>query len=96
MKDMKYIPRNVMRQHSNFENIRSVGGSEMIHDVYVRDPKSNVFWFCGKVARVSGTTPPLTMNCSALTVESKRVVNMVKEESPHNTPPQIIDDGSFI
>lgn len=53
--DMKYIPRNVVRQHTNFCDIREAGGVQMTNDVYVRDPtdSSNTFWFVGKVARVS-------------------------------------------
>jgi hypothetical protein len=50
---MKYIPRNVARQNSNFCDIRDAGGVEMTNDVYVRDPPSEVFWFVGKVARIS-------------------------------------------
>jgi hypothetical protein len=51
---MRYIPRNVIRQNQNFVAIREAGGQEMTSDLYARDPSSSVFWFCGKVARVSG------------------------------------------
>jgi hypothetical protein len=51
--DMKYVERNVMRQHQNFVAIREAGGKEMTNDVYVREPSSGIFWFAGKVARVS-------------------------------------------
>ena len=51
--DMKYIPRNVMRQHQNFVAIRQAGGQELTNDVYIHEPQSDVFWFVGKVARVS-------------------------------------------
>lgn len=51
--DMKYMERNVMRQHQNFVAIREAGGKEMTNDVYVREPSSGIFWFAGKVARVS-------------------------------------------
>ena len=54
--DMKYIPRNVMRQHKNFVAIRQAGGKEMTNDVYIREPNTEVFWFIGKVARVSDVT----------------------------------------
>ena len=64
--DMKYIPRHVARQHTNFCDIRDAGGVEMTNDVYVRDPNHNttsatsssssLFWFVGKVARVSDVT----------------------------------------
>lgn len=52
--DMKYIPRNVMRQHGNFEAIRNAAGSDLTNDVYVRAPQSatkimaQTFWFVGK------------------------------------------------
>ena len=51
---MKYIPRNVMRQHGNFEAIRNAAGSDLTNDVYVRAPQSatkimaQTFWFVGK------------------------------------------------
>jgi hypothetical protein len=51
--DMRYVPRNIMRQHENFINIREAGGKELTNDVYVRQPGSAVFWFSGKLARVS-------------------------------------------
>jgi hypothetical protein len=34
--DMKYIPRNVLRQNENFVAIRQVGGTELTNDVYIR------------------------------------------------------------
>lgn len=54
--DMKYLPRNVMRQHKNFVAIREAGGKELTNDVYIREPNTEVFWFVGKVARVSDVT----------------------------------------
>ena len=51
--DMKYVERNVMRQHENFVAIREAGGKEMTNDIYVREPGSGIYWFAGKVARVS-------------------------------------------
>jgi hypothetical protein len=30
-----------------------VGGKNMTNDMYARDPKSDVFWYIGKVARIS-------------------------------------------
>ena len=54
---MKYIPRNVARQHTNFCDIRDAGGVELTNDVYVRDPTAtNMFWFVGKAARISDVT----------------------------------------
>jgi hypothetical protein len=51
--DMQYNERNVIRQNKNFLAIREAAGKELTNDLYCRDPKSNVFWFIGKVARVS-------------------------------------------
>lgn len=60
--DMKYIPRNVMRQHKNFVAIRQAGGKELTNDVYIREPNnSDVFWYVGKVARVSDVTVEQTV-----------------------------------
>jgi hypothetical protein len=42
-----------MRQHQNFVSIREAGGSEMTNDVYIPDPNSEMFWFVGKIARIS-------------------------------------------
>ena len=54
-RDMAYIPTNIMRQLENYRNIRNVGGTETVNDVYVRDPECDIFWFAGKVARCTGT-----------------------------------------
>jgi hypothetical protein len=51
--DMRYIHRIVQRQNQNFIAIQQAGGKEVVNDVYVRDPSTQVFWFVGKVARVS-------------------------------------------
>jgi hypothetical protein len=54
--DMTYEPRNVKRQHETFLDIRNAGGKDVCNDVYVRNPAEDVFWFAGKVARVSGVS----------------------------------------
>ena len=51
--DMTYVERNVKRAHETFLSIREVGGKDMTNDVYVRDPSEDVFWYIGKVARIS-------------------------------------------
>jgi hypothetical protein len=53
--DMAYEPRIVQRAHQTFYAIRAAGGKEMTNDVYVRDPENDreIFWYTGKVARVS-------------------------------------------
>lgn len=56
---MRYERGNVQRQNRHFVDIRNVGGAkEVTNDVYVRQPKSNVFWFIGKIARVDGVSIP--------------------------------------
>jgi hypothetical protein len=42
-----------MRQNNHFVAIRQAGGPTMTNDLYARDPDTDVFWFCGKVARIS-------------------------------------------
>lgn len=55
--DMMYEPKIVQRAHQTFLAIRQAGGKEMTNDVYVRDPiDKEVFWYTGKVARVSDVT----------------------------------------
>jgi len=54
--DMKYVERNVRRQHENFVAIREAGGASLTNDVYVQEPNTDIFWFVGKVARVSDVT----------------------------------------
>lgn len=56
-RDMRYIEFNIGRQNRNFVDIRTAGGPEMTLDVYSRKPGDDVFWFTGKVARVSDVTP---------------------------------------
>jgi hypothetical protein len=51
--DMQYNERNIVRQNNHFMAIREAAGKELTNDLYCRNPKSNVFWFSGKIARVS-------------------------------------------
>jgi len=53
--DMKYLARNALRQNKNFLDIRQAGGVSLTNDIYVRalGRDSEVFWFVGKVARIS-------------------------------------------
>lgn len=53
-RDMKYNLFNIKRQRENFESIKAVSGKELINDVYARDSDTDVYWYVGKVARVSG------------------------------------------
>lgn len=52
-RDMKYNEFNLKRQYKNFSSIRAVAGAELTNDMYVRDSDSDVFWFAGKIARIS-------------------------------------------
>jgi len=60
-KEMEYKPVNIRRQQKYFEEIRMVGGSECVNDIYARDNGApdkrlkQTFWFVGKVARCTGT-----------------------------------------
>eukprot|EP00569_Conticribra_weissflogii_P005569 CAMPEP_0171349090 /NCGR_PEP_ID=MMETSP0878-20121228/32769_1 /TAXON_ID=67004 /ORGANISM="Thalassiosira weissflogii, Strain CCMP1336" /LENGTH=229 /DNA_ID=CAMNT_0011853639 /DNA_START=156 /DNA_END=845 /DNA_ORIENTATION=- len=57
--DMACASPNILRQLRQYQNIRKVGGTECVNDVYVRDPntkgKETRFWFVGKMARCTGT-----------------------------------------
>lgn len=50
---MSYEPRNLIRQSQNFQKIRNIGGKDIVSDIYIREPETEVFWFVGKIARVS-------------------------------------------
>ena len=50
---MRYVEFNLIRQDKHFTAIRGAGGAGMTNDVYARDPETSVFWFIGKIARVS-------------------------------------------
>lgn len=56
--DVAYTNENIIRQNNHFTNIRKVGGSDCISDIYARDPSTSGsatrFWFVGKVARCTG------------------------------------------
>lgn len=53
---------NIDRQRNNYESMKAVGGKDLVHDVYARDPESDTFWFVGKVARVSGKCVFVNLN----------------------------------
>ncbi|KAL3808457.1 hypothetical protein ACHAXA_008287 [Cyclostephanos tholiformis] len=60
--DVAYTNENILRQLRFYNNIRKVGGSDCIQDIYVRDPNQVGehirYWFVGKVARCTGTVSP--------------------------------------
>ena len=59
--DMAYSNENILRQQRYYNDIRKVGGSDCVQDVYVKDPGTtnnddNIrYWYVGKVARCTGT-----------------------------------------
>lgn len=53
---MIYDTDTITRQSYTYEQIRKAGGSDVINDIYVRNPKlPSYLWFVGKVARCTGT-----------------------------------------
>jgi hypothetical protein len=53
---MIYDKDTITRQSYTYQQIRKAGGSDVINDVYVRNPKlPSYLWFVGKVARCTGT-----------------------------------------
>jgi len=53
--DMTYTETNIKRQLNFFTQIQNVGDSNVVNDVYARDPKRNIWWYVGKSARCTGT-----------------------------------------
>ncbi|GKY98860.1 hypothetical protein MPSEU_000842000 [Mayamaea pseudoterrestris] len=53
--DMEYNARHCQRQQRHYQQMRELADADLLHDVYARDPRdeSQVYWFVGKVARVS-------------------------------------------
>lgn len=79
-RDMKYIFFNLKRQRENYESIRAIAGKDLTNDVYARDPDADVFWFVGKVARVSDV--PLEMAVA-------RQWTMIEEHSARLRPSEL-------
>lgn len=78
---MAYIKENVMRQMDHYMNIRKVGGTECVNDVYARNPKTNQFWFVGKVARCTGTV--------SLNEAISRQLNLIEEHATRLRPVEL-------
>ena len=55
--DMIYNEANIRRQASTYDQLSSIGGSDVINDVYVRAPSKKEWWLVGKVARISDVSP---------------------------------------
>ena len=58
--DVAYNNENILRQQRHYNDIRKVGGSDCVTDIYAQDPntedESNIrYWFVGKVSRCTGT-----------------------------------------
>ena len=58
--DVAYNNENILRQQRHYNDIRKVGGSDCVTDIYAQDlnteDESNIrYWFVGKVSRCTGT-----------------------------------------
>jgi hypothetical protein len=52
--DMLYTEANIRRQLETYDQLESIGGQDVINDVYVRAPGEKEWWLVGKVARITG------------------------------------------
>lgn len=86
-KDMKYNEYNLMRQNKHFIAIRAAGGSEMTNDIYARDPDTDVFWFVGKVARISDVS---------LEKAVARQYPLIEEHSARLRPLELFDKNGLL
>lgn len=55
--DMLYNEANIRRQANTFDQLESIGGNDLINDVYVRSPEGKEWWLVGKIARISDVSP---------------------------------------
>ena len=53
-RDMLYNEVNIRRQADTYDQLESIGGNDVVNDVYVRAPGKKEWWLVGKVARISG------------------------------------------
>ena len=53
--DMLYNDANILRQANTYDQLESIGGKDLMSDVYVRVSGEREWWLVGKVARISGT-----------------------------------------
>lgn len=85
--DMAYSNENILRQQRYYNDIRKVGGSDCVQDVYVKDPGTtdNVdnirYWYVGKVARCTGTVS------SELAIA--RQINLLEEHATRIRPVEL-------
>lgn len=86
-RDMKYNKFNLKRQYKIFNAIRGIGGPEMTNDVYARDPDTDMFWFCGKVARISDVSVEM---CVA------RQYPLIEEHSARLRPRELFDKNGLL
>jgi|AntRauTorckE5430_2_1112549.scaffolds.fasta_scaffold05861_2 hypothetical protein len=86
-KDMKYNEFNLKRQYSNCKAIRTAGGPEMTNDIFARDPDTDVFWFAGKVARISDVS---------LAKAVARQYPLIEEHSARLRPLELFDKNGLL
>mmetsp|Transcript_24915 Transcript_24915/g.53747 ORF Transcript_24915/g.53747 Transcript_24915/m.53747 type:complete len:278 (-) Transcript_24915:169-1002(-) len=55
--DMLYTEANIRRQANTYDQLESIGGNDVINDVYVRSPGGKEWWLVGKIARISDVSP---------------------------------------
>ena len=73
-RDMKYNMFNINRQRENFESMKAVGGKELLNDIYARDPETDIFWYTGKIARVSGEIQFFSLHTTSHEVDTFNVL----------------------
>lgn len=86
-KDMKYNEFNLKRQYNNFVAIRTAGGPEMTNDIFARDPGTDVFWFAGKVSRISDVS---------LAKVVARQYPLIEEHSARLRPLELFDKNGLL
>mmetsp|Transcript_8467 Transcript_8467/g.20724 ORF Transcript_8467/g.20724 Transcript_8467/m.20724 type:complete len:299 (+) Transcript_8467:41-937(+) len=55
--DMLHTDANIRRQVDTYDRLESMGGKDVVNDVYARAPGAKEWWLVGKVARISDVSP---------------------------------------
>ena len=80
--DTAYTSENILRQLRHYNQIRQVGGTECVDDIYAKDPTpagDDVrFWFVGKVAR-----------CTSAELAVARQFNLLEEHACRIRPVEL-------
>jgi hypothetical protein len=86
--DMSYAPEILERQKQHYQQIRRVGGLDVVNDVYARNPKlPSSFWFVGKMARVS----PVSLEGAVV-----RQWNLIEEHAARIRPVELGRDFGLL